>query len=45
LLCTKRRIAVRMKLQRIAKTYKTAGTDDLPKVGFVCSASITSPRD
>ncbi|EAU92894.2 hypothetical protein CC1G_03681 [Coprinopsis cinerea okayama7 len=30
-LCIKRRIAVRMKLQRISKTYRTVGAEDLPK--------------
>jgi len=28
--CVKRRIAVRLKLQRISKTYRTIGRDDLP---------------
>ncbi|KDR85173.1 hypothetical protein GALMADRAFT_233837 [Galerina marginata CBS 339.88] len=28
--CVKRRVAVRLKLQRISKTYRTVGRDDLP---------------
>jgi len=32
LFCVKRRVAVRLKLQRISKTYKPLGGDDLPKV-------------
>ncbi|TFK30616.1 hypothetical protein FA15DRAFT_662620 [Coprinopsis marcescibilis] len=30
-LCIQRRIAVRLKLQRISKTYRTVGAEDLPK--------------
>ncbi|KAJ3505096.1 hypothetical protein NLJ89_g7594 [Agrocybe chaxingu] len=30
LFCVKRRVAVRLKLQRISKTYRTIGRDDLP---------------
>ncbi|CAA7266610.1 unnamed protein product [Cyclocybe aegerita] len=30
LFCVKRRVAVRLKLQRISKTYRTVGRDDLP---------------
>ncbi|KAF9443711.1 hypothetical protein P691DRAFT_808452 [Macrolepiota fuliginosa MF-IS2] len=31
LICVKRRVAVRLKLQRISKTHKTLGQGDLPK--------------
>jgi len=30
--CVKRRVAVRIKLERISKTYRTIGRDDLPDV-------------
>jgi len=34
LFCVKRRVAVRLKLQRISKTFRTIGKDDLPNVRF-----------
>jgi hypothetical protein len=38
--CVKRRVAVRVKLERISQTYRTIGRDDLPDVRVFLSISM-----
>ena len=42
--CVKRRVAVRIKLERISQTYRTIGQDDLPdvRVFFFISTNLIS---